>query len=335
MSIFKWPFKRKVYAGIDNPRFVDDIKAANEAVIDALATITGLGPNDFAILSGLNYVLGTQNTYTAGVFYFKGGIYYMPNSFNEGLYLTPVLTDTEPQPFDDGNTRNIYTLLQANSTSLPSSSTTPVFSGDMNAYRIDLNTLATVANASAAVIATLGNAAFATIGNLSTEVMPGDYAYSKSQTDAAYVTKTNGMQLTNASTAQQSFTPTNTYDPANKSYVDAAVGRKIIFYKNIHIGDLNTTPADSDTNLLSGSSNNLSIYRHNYPTGSNITGTCFIIPIVNNPNYQSSTDFNNNFDVTISMGKIDSTGFYFALQTSGGGSNTQDIYITYFVVKVS
>src|SRR5882762_1785925 len=100
-SLFQWPFKRKQYPGLENPRFVSDIVAANQAVLDGLMYISGLNATDFAIIWGIEYDQVALN-YQAGIFYLQGSFYYMPQVFAAGLYLTPDVQDTLIKPFGDG-----------------------------------------------------------------------------------------------------------------------------------------------------------------------------------------------------------------------------------------
>jgi hypothetical protein len=96
-DLIQFPFVRKEYPGVGNPRFVSDIVAANQATIAAMKALTGLGNTDFAIISGLVFTAGTPNgTYSSGVFYLNGSFYYLGAAFSEGLYLAPNPTDVMP-----------------------------------------------------------------------------------------------------------------------------------------------------------------------------------------------------------------------------------------------
>lgn len=142
-DLIQSPAVRKVYTttNLDNPIFVDDFLAHSQFIQTMAKVLSGLGSSDFAILSGLDFVAGTPNTYTAGYFYFNGVFYYQPSTFNENSYLHANLTNTLPISFPaDGITRDIYTINYslANGTS---SGGTPQFVGDMNRYRIGLKIL--------------------------------------------------------------------------------------------------------------------------------------------------------------------------------------------------
>lgn len=140
MSDVQWPFVRLEYPGIGNPRFVSDIVAANQAVLDALTGISGLGVTDFAIFSGFVYTPGSPGSYTAGIFYFNGGWYYMSTPFSENLYLTPSVTQIMSKPFDDTVSRFIYQVQYGVSTNVAAGNT-PQFTGNMNQYRLDLKSM--------------------------------------------------------------------------------------------------------------------------------------------------------------------------------------------------
>lgn len=228
MSIFQWPLKRIAYPGIVNPRFVDDIVVANESILDGLRVLTGLNNTDFAIISGLEYITGTGNTYNTGFFYLNGNFYFVQNAFAEGLYLAPNPTDTEPQPFTDGNTRNIYTLFPSITTSSPSGAT-PVFSGDMNEYRIGMKTLNTNIQAILGTILNLGTAAFLNVGTAAGTVAAGDASYTKAQITAAFLALAGGTMTGNLFL---NGNPTSALEAAPKQYVDNANAAKCIVIAN-------------------------------------------------------------------------------------------------------
>lgn len=232
MSLLPWPFSRKQYPGVDNPRFVSDIVAANQATIDAMKALTGLAELDFSIITGLDFTPGSPNgTYSPGIFYFNGLFYHMGGSFGEGLYLAPNPTDWMPQPFGDGISRLTYTLFNSISTSNPSGAT-PLFSGDMNGYRIGLKSIKANIISMQATLAMLGNAAFRNIGTISGTVAAGDdprFGYTKTEADNKFAQIINVLQKNNTTP----FTPTDAYNPATKAYADAAAGIKLLWLGNI------------------------------------------------------------------------------------------------------
>lgn len=183
MSILQWPFKRKQYTQYQNPRFVSDIVAANEAVLDGLKALTGLGDTDFAIIYGITYNQSTAS-YSNGIIYLNGSFYYVQNSFNTGVYLVASPLDTLPVAFQDGVSRNIYTVQYAVTSSTQVTGSSPIFTGDMNAYRINLTKLKTDLASVQNIISNLGNASTKNVGTIAGTVAAGDYSYSKSAIDA-------------------------------------------------------------------------------------------------------------------------------------------------------
>jgi hypothetical protein len=143
-SLLQFPAIRKQYAGLGNPRFVSDLLVAVQSSRDGLIAALGLQPTDFAIITGLNYITGTPNTYTTGVIYYNGDFYYVGASFAEGQSLLPTTVDTLSKTFSDSVARDIYTLYQA---APDAAGVTPIFAGNMNAYRIDNKTLLAKINA--------------------------------------------------------------------------------------------------------------------------------------------------------------------------------------------
>lgn len=141
-SLIQFPFQRLQYAGKANPRYVSDVVAADQIALDAITAISGLGASDFAIFSGLEFIdtISGSNYYTAGVFYLNGTWYYQPSDFNENLYLAPNVTGIMPYIFSDAVSRNIYQVNYSQSSASPSGNT-PQFTGDMNAYRMDIKTI--------------------------------------------------------------------------------------------------------------------------------------------------------------------------------------------------
>jgi hypothetical protein len=263
MSYFTWPFKRKEYAGLDNPRFVSDIVAANEATIDAMKAITGLGNVDFAIITGLDFTPGSPNgVYSAGIFYLNGLFYYQGSAFSEGLYLAPNPTDVEPQPFGDSISRLTYTLLSGISTSNPSGST-PIFGSNMNAYRIGLKSVNNNILAIQATLAALGNSAVRNVGTTAGTVAAGDdprFGYTQTQVDTLFAKKVDVI-MKGAGTA---YTPSLPTDPATKAYVDSSTGVKLLWMGNVFSdgsitklsGSLTVTGAQIGTGAVRLSHNN-------------------------------------------------------------------------------
>jgi hypothetical protein len=139
-SVRLFPGKRKQYIGPNNPRFVSDIVNTDENLLIAMQSILGLGNTDFAIISGFDYTPGSPGTYSTGIV-FMNGVFYLSNSIlTEGFYLSPNVTDTLMKNFSDGTARNIYTVNYCVSSNV-SVGGMPVFSGNMNQYRLNTKTV--------------------------------------------------------------------------------------------------------------------------------------------------------------------------------------------------
>lgn len=141
-SLIQFPFVRLSRALIDNPLYIQDITAADQQILDAITAIAGLGPNDFYIFGGLTYQVAVSgpNYYLPGTFYLKGTWYYMPSDFDEGLYLAPDITGIMPYTFSDAVTDPIYDVNYAQQSTSPTGNT-PLFTGNMNQYRLDLKSI--------------------------------------------------------------------------------------------------------------------------------------------------------------------------------------------------
>ncbi len=183
-----FPTVRKYYPGIDNPLFLGDITTADNSVIDALKSVTGLVSGDFAIVSGLDYVLGTPNTYTPGIIYWNGDFFYSDTDLTEGLYLTTSYVDVLLETFNDATARNIYINQVATSTST-STGNTPLFTGDMDAYRINNKFMRLQIANILAITSTLGTAAFADLGTGIGEILTADQTYTQAQVNALLLTR--------------------------------------------------------------------------------------------------------------------------------------------------
>lgn len=141
-SLIQSPFTRLSYASIDNPMYSQDIVAANQEILDMAAAVAGLGSTDFAIFSGLQHTIpiSGSNFYTPGFFYLNGVWYFQATDFNEGLRLKANVTGIMPYVFSDAVERNTYSVNFSQTTAV-STGATMVFSGSMNAFRLDNKTL--------------------------------------------------------------------------------------------------------------------------------------------------------------------------------------------------
>ena len=231
MSLFKFPFFRKSLPSVGNPVFIDDILAANQLTIDGLTALTNLPNPGFAIISGLAFIAGSPNTFTPGVIWLNGFFYAINAGFSEGLYIVPQNQDTNNEPFSDAVNRPTYTLYIGTSTNVPTGAS-PVFSGNMNAYRIGNNDLKAALTALQAQFATLGAAAFAGIGNTGGTVAAGNdprFGYTVAQINTLFQTIANSLSLNQTAV----FLPTpGSYEPATALYADQAAGCKLLWVGN-------------------------------------------------------------------------------------------------------
>jgi hypothetical protein len=142
-DLVQFPFNRNQYPGIDNPLYISDIVAANQEVLTGLAAIAGLGATDFAIFAGLQYIVSVSgsNYYTPGIFYLNGVWYFQPDVFDEDNYLEPDVTGIMDYTFEDATIRPEYNVNYSQYTGSSGPATSPIFSGNMSSYRMDLKTL--------------------------------------------------------------------------------------------------------------------------------------------------------------------------------------------------
>lgn len=229
-------FIRQSYAGVDNPRYVDDIVAANDLVTTALGVLAGLGPNDFAILQGLAYDQGT-NTYSPGYYYLNGQVYNQTATFAAGLYLAPLLQDAIQKPFPDGTPRYIYQLFLSQATNVADGST-PIFNGNMNANRVDSKTIAAAILTIQQRLSQLGGASNLNVGTTPGTVAAGDdarFGYSRADIDTLFAKKTVVLLTDHSSPL---FTPTQPQDPATKAYVDSLGSAQKLAGGHVQVGDI-------------------------------------------------------------------------------------------------
>lgn len=118
--------------GITNPRFVSDIVNANESLLTALQTIFDLANDEFAIISGCEY-LG-QSGFSEG-FVFMSGKFYAAPAIAADKYLAPNPTDTLMKLHGDGNSYNTYRIFNAIQSNTAVEGGSPQMSGNMDAFR--------------------------------------------------------------------------------------------------------------------------------------------------------------------------------------------------------
>jgi hypothetical protein len=193
-----FPTVRKYYPGIDNPLFLGDITTSQDNVLQASRMITNLSTGDFYILNGLEYVLGTPNTYTPGIIFFNNDFYYCSSTLTEGLYLAVTKVDVLSETFDDSVARNIYTNQIATATGT-SAGNTPQFTGNMNQYRISNKFIQMQVLAILAITNNLGTAAEADLGTGPGQILTADQTYTQAQVNALLLTRapsTVGCEVT-------------------------------------------------------------------------------------------------------------------------------------------
>lgn len=216
MSLFNFPTVRVSYPTVGNPVYISDVRAANELMIDGLTALTDLPNPGFGIISGMQY---TGGQYQPGVIWLNGAFYFSNGVMTEGLYMTSSIQPTLSKPFSDTNNRNIYAQYLAVSTANSGAGSTPLFTGNMNAYRIGLSDLKQELAGIQAELLTLGNAAFANIGTAAGSVASGTdprLVGPLSFFDARYV-QPGQVIVKGSGTAYVPIDPT---DPVNKAYAD-------------------------------------------------------------------------------------------------------------------
>lgn len=106
---------------------------------------------------------------------------------------------------------------------------------------------------------------------------------------------------------------------------------KILKTGYIHIGDMNTTPADPHTALLASSTNGLSAYVYTFPSA--LADANYLpIAILGNNDNNTWTLFNANFDCTLEVGAFDATQFFFAISTTNN-TGVQDLALKFICVS--
>lgn len=100
---------------------------------------------------------------------------------------------------------------------------------------------------------------------------------------------------------------------------------------NISLGDMNSTPTDPYTTLLTGGGSGQAAYLHNFPTA--FADSNFSIWLqVGNGDHTTMSQFSTNYMCSALLGYFDNTKFYFSLQTTAT-SNVQQLQLNYIVIK--
>ncbi len=138
-----FPNKRLEITGKGNPVFVSDLVNVTQSILTAMTALLGVGAADFCIVSGFTYTPGGPGSYSSGICYMNGVLYYFSGTLTEGYYLAPNITNYLSKPFDDSSTNYIYQIYYAVSSNTQVGGM-PQFSGDMNSYRLNLKYLASL-----------------------------------------------------------------------------------------------------------------------------------------------------------------------------------------------
>jgi hypothetical protein len=142
----RFPNTRLTQTGLGNPLFVTDVENLTSNLLEAINMLLGLpasGATAFAILSGFTYTPGGGGSYSAGIVYMNGLIYYFDDTGGElveGKYLSPVPTDGNSKVFSDGNSYNTYRIYYAVSSNSQVGGM-PQFTGTMDRYRLSLTAM--------------------------------------------------------------------------------------------------------------------------------------------------------------------------------------------------
>lgn len=217
-----FPNNRLTYSGKKGPIFDDEIQNALNGLYKSVNLLLGLGPTDFAILSGFTYTPGTPGSYSGGFVYMSGVIYYCDAGVNVGQYLIPSISQIENKPHSDGVSRYVYQVFYAVASNTSGSGGSPIFTTTMDNYRLNISLAKSQAIATAAsdseiytdtivnnLIGELGGAAYKDIGTVSNTVAAGDDsringAIQTSSLDAAWTSFTlvesGGYATLNSST---------------------------------------------------------------------------------------------------------------------------------------
>jgi len=315
-DIFDFPTERIVYGNITNtnpskaggePVFVSDILATQQEANASVRALAGIDyTNDsFFILQGLNY---DGSSYTDGIIYFKAdadeaGRFYFVAAFDKGNAILPdAPTGENAKLYTDAVIRPTYNYFTASPSAYSIGVTTPLFTGDMNVYRLANVFLKSQVNALNVIAASLKSAAFkdasATAAN---GIVPlWDNVYPKNQ-----VLPITGGTLTGGLTLNAD--PTSALQAATKQYIDNNY-IKILAKGYTHVGD------------ISG-----------YATKDIALGTTILVNYKVIMTVWNSTNTDGRITWFIDSLNSNSTSFRVAYQAMVD-SGTQDLYFDWFVI---
>jgi hypothetical protein len=180
--MIQFPNNRLTYTGKQGPVYDNDGQNAINNLYSAVNMLLGLSPTGFAILSGFIYSSGS---YGSGYFYLNGVIYYFAGSITSGQCLVPNVTQINNAEFSDGVLRNTYQIFGSTTSSTASGSSSPLFTSNMDSYRLNLTVLN---NLILSIINNIGSGA----GNIPIVGAAG------LNDNAAVVTDSTGKLITNA-----------------------------------------------------------------------------------------------------------------------------------------
>lgn len=130
-DIIQFPFQRIRNEQVSAPIFSADIVMANQEILTGLKKILGITDIGLYILSGLDY---SNSAYTEGIVVMNG-VFYYTSGLAENKYLTPANEDIFNKIHADTNSYFTYTKFIAIQSDTQYGSI-PIFSGNMNTYRI-------------------------------------------------------------------------------------------------------------------------------------------------------------------------------------------------------
>ena len=140
--MIQFPNNRLTYTGKQGPVYDNDGQNAINGLFSAINMLLGLSPTGFAILSGFAVVgnTGGNNIFGPGYFYLNGIVYYS-STITEGQCLVPNITQINNAQFSDGVSRNTYQIYDSTTSNTVTGSTSPLFTYNMDSYRLNLTVL--------------------------------------------------------------------------------------------------------------------------------------------------------------------------------------------------
>lgn len=105
----------------------------------------------------------------------------------------------------------------------------------------------------------------------------------------------------------------------------------VLYYRKVFLGDLNTSPSDGFTTLLSGSNNGLSAYRHNFPVA--LAGNILPVLQIGNQGINDYNGFADNNGCMVQLGEWTNSYMYFSIGTADTGK-TQSLDLFYHILQI-